>query len=359
MDTSAYWAALHRIPTLGPRRLLRLVNALGSAKAVWEATEKQLRALPQVESAVIDSMIMHRPGIILDEIWQSMVNNGIKVLTIEDSSYPLNLKRINDPPPVLYYKGELPFETLHIAVIGARKATPYGKKVAEQLGLELAQAGVVVTSGMARGIDTYAHRGALKGKGFTIAVLGSGLDVVYPPENKGLMDEIIEHGMVISEYLPGTQPEAKNFPIRNRIISGLSDGTVVVEAGEKSGALITVDFALEQGRDVFAVPGPVTSSMSRGSNGLIKQGAKLVQDINDILEEYKIVQTLFPNDPGTGTDLTGEEQRVLEQLSAVPVQLDDLACLTGLTISRLNVILTYLEIKGAIRQLPGKFYIAS
>ncbi|MHB1126605.1 MAG: DNA-processing protein DprA [Bacillota bacterium] len=359
METRAYWVALHHIPILGPRRMLRLVSFLGSAQAVWEAPENQLRSIPQVEPAVVDSILKHRPGINPEEVWLSLLRSGIETLTIEDISYPLNLKRISDPPPVLYWKGKLPVPALNIAVVGARKATPYGKKVAEQLALDLVRAGVTVTSGMARGIDTYAHRGALRGNGYTIAVLGSGLDVIYPPENKLLMGEIINHGLVVSEFFPGTQPEARNFPARNRIISGLADGTVVVEAGEKSGALITVDFALEQGRDVFAVPGPVTSSMSRGTNALIKQGAKLVEDFRDILEEYNVIQPLFRSEKGEGTNLTGEERLVLEQLSSVPVQLDDLARFTGLLISQLNVILTYLEIKGVVRQLPGKYYINS
>ena len=234
------------------------------------------------------NLLSYRPktSIDIDKEIGLIKKYDVEVITIDEDQYPKNLKHIYNPPRVLYVKGKLiPEDYYSIGIVGSRKASFYGQQNAERLGSELAQKGFTVISGMARGIDTYAHKGALKAKGRTIAVLGSGINVVYPPENKTLMDEISRNGAVISEFPIDTRPNRQNFPMRNRIISGLSMGVLVIEAARKSGALITASFALEQGREVFSLPGRVDMSTSRGTLGLIKEGAKLVESVDDILEE--------------------------------------------------------------------------
>jgi len=248
---------------------------------------------------------------------------------------------------------------LAVAVVGSRKPSPYGLLVAEKLAKDLAALGITVVSGMARGIDTAGHKGALAGGGRTVAVLGCGPDVVYPRENKKLVDRIVENGAVISEYPLGTLPEPWHFPARNRIISGLSLGTVVVEAAEKSGALITADFALEQGRDVMAVPGNVVSPLSRGPHRLIRQGARLVEGAGDIIDEMGL-ERLFPvpeESSGGKYKMSAEEEALYRLLSLDPVPLDELIDRTGLPPQKVMAALMYLEIKGLTRQMPGKLYV--
>lgn len=219
--------------------------------------------------------------------------NKIKTLGFQDKDYPVNLRYIYQPPSTIYLRGELLLEdNIAIAIVGSRKATDYGLRNAERLGFELASRGVTVVSGLARGIDTAAHKGALRARGRTIAVLGSGLDVIYPPENKKLAEAITQYGAVISEFTPDAPPTRYNFPQRNRIISGLALGVVIVEAAKRSGSLITADFALEQGREVFALPGEIGSFTSEGTHNLIKQGAKLVQSIDDIIDELEALKEL-------------------------------------------------------------------
>lgn len=279
----------------------------------------------------------------------------VKYVTLLDADYPENLKTIFDPPPVLYYRGELKAEdALAVAIVGSRRATPYGRESATRLARELARAGVTVVSGLARGIDSCAHRGALAGGGRTLAVLGSGLDVIYPPENARLYAEIAENGAVISEFPLGTAPEPGHFPRRNRVISGLSRAVVVVEAARTSGSLITADCALEQGREVLAVPGPITSPMSWGTNNLIKQGAKLLQEVTDVLS------TLGLPSPGVEEaakpDLTTQEEKVYSFFSERALHIDELVHLSGLTVQEVTAILMMLELKGLVRQLPGKMF---
>lgn len=258
-----------------------------------------------------------------------------------------------------------------ISIVGSRKATSYGLEAGEELAYQLSMLGITITSGMARGIDSSAHKGALKAKGRTIAVLGCGHDIIYPPENKALIEEIIKSGAVISEYLPGTKPMAMNFPARNRIISGISLGVVVIEAAENSGSLITANFALEQGREVFALPGNINRINSKGTNKLIKEGAKLTTCIEDILEELEIYN-LIDNKKIDGIDednidneifdqkyyrgLDNEERRMIQCLKYEPLHVDYLANMTGYSIKHINSILTMLELKGVIEQMPGKIF---
>lgn len=356
-----YWIALQQAPGLGPRRIWQLIEHFGSAEEVWRAGDKEILSLPWLGKAG-EEFLVWRKKVAPAYLWERLCRQGVGVLTYSDAAYPPELKCIYSPPPVLYYRGNLTsLEHLKIAVVGTRRPTPYGLKVAQALTQGLAEAGIAVVSGLARGIDAAAHRGALKGRGPTIAVLGCGVDVVYPRENAGLFQEIVREGLILSELPPGTPPDKRHFPARNRIISGLARGTVVVEAGEESGALITADFALEQGRDVFAVPGPITSAQSKGTNNLIKQGAKMVTELQDILEEYipeKPESTFWRSEveAAASARLSPAEETVLAAVPAAPVALDELVAATGLSAREINVALTYLELQGLVQRLPGGLY---
>ena len=276
---------------------------------------------------------------------------------MKDPSYPPLLKTIYDPPYLLYYRGNLPAESdLCIAMVGSRRATPYGRYVAETIAWDLAKQEVWVVSGLARGIDAWSHLGCLQAGGKTAAILGCGLDIVYPQEHLVLCQRIAENGAVISEYPLGTPPYPQHFPARNRIISGFCRGVIVVEAAEKSGSLITADFALEQGRDVFAVPGPVTSAMSSGTHRLIKQGAKLIDSAADVLEEYSPSPVLSVEK----TDLfsfSQAEREVLELIAAGAADFDYLVVQTGIDAGAMAALLTGWEIKGLIKSMPGRQYV--
>lgn len=352
----AYFLAIHAATFMGARKMLGLIDYFGSAKEAWEADLDELQSFPHLSGKVSDLLEARRR---LDPVreYETLLRKGFRATTILDSGYPAVLRNIYDPPAVLYSLGNL--EALNeraLAVVGARNATPYGKQMARELARGIALAGYWVVSGMARGIDTEAHQGALDVGGLTVAVLGSGLEVIYPRENSRLFDRIAATGVVMSEFPPSTPPEPKNFPIRNRIISGLSRGVVVVEARARSGALITADLALEQGRDVFAVPGPVTSKTSQGTNNLIKQGAKLVSSVEDVLEEYQLVlrsQEVEATNPPLGEKAV----KVLELLGPEPVHLDRLVAATAWQPGELATLLLQLEIQGIIEVLPGNYFI--
>jgi len=307
---------------------------------------------------VVESIINvknHDPETRFDQ----MTAAGIRVVTWDEEAYPAMLRHIHNPPYVLYYRGQIDcLAGTAIALVGSRLASYYGKNTARKLGRELAARGIVVVSGLARGIDSEAHRGALE-TGQTVAVLGCGLDVVYPPENKKLYSEIADNGAVVSEFPCHIGPEPGNFPMRNRIISGLCRGVVVIEAQEKSGALITADFALEQGRDVFAVPGPINSKSSVGTNNLIKQGAKLVSSLEDIIEEYEDVASTLSGELAQPVLplLSREENQILESIENDPGHFDYLLERTGLNIGQLSTLLLQLELRGIITALPGNYYI--
>ena len=380
MDKKAYWIGLHQVPGLGPKRFQLLLDRFKHPKEVWHARESHLAEVMGKNSSVFKNLLECRQSLDLTAVCTELERRGVTVLTLEDPAYPSSLRNIYDPPPVLYVLGSLEeVDSLALAMVGSRRATPYGKAVAERLAGQLAQKGFTIVSGLARGIDTAGHRGALKAKGRTVAVLGCGVDIVYPRENKHLFEQITNNGAVISEFPLGSPPIPLNFPARNRIISGLSLGVVVVEAAENGGALITTDFALEQGRDVFAVPGPITSQYSRGTNNLIKEGARLVQGVEDVIEEYlSRFPTLLGNPPqqvswqsleGFGeenprvsskiedTALNSEEKILLQLISLEPISIENLIAESGLTPSRVNSILMILEMKGLVNQLPGRCYI--
>lgn len=361
METKYYHVLLSMVEGLGPKWLATLTKAFGTPQEVWHAPEAEIKAIPRIPRKVVADLIHKRDTLVPEQVLAKLQQAGIEFIFGDEQVYPPLLKEIFDPPKVLYIKGnpallQLPM----VAIVGARKASPYGLTVAEKLGRELAEAGICVVSGMARGIDTAAHKGALSVNGPTMAVLGCGVDVVYPAENRRLMLEIAKRGLVISEFPPGTGPAAGNFPVRNRIISGLSKGVVIIEAAEKSGSLITADCALEQGRDVFAVPGQISNPLNKGAHKLIKQGAKLVEDVSDILDELGTYSNSFDYSLSrklSKIDLTVEEKTLYNVISDEPVCSETLIEQTGLEPALVISMLLVMELKGLIRQMPGERYI--
>ncbi|MCU0642936.1 MAG: DNA-processing protein DprA, partial [bacterium] len=288
---------------------------------------------------------------------------GIEIIDFWDEKYPENLKRIYDPPAFLFVKGTLVKQDKYaISIVGTRLPSSYGKVVAEKIAKELAQKGLVIVSGLARGIDTISHWAAVQSGGRTIAVMGSGLDHIYPGENKKLAEKIIEQGALISEFPMGTKPDAVNFPRRNRIISGMALGTIVVEAGLKSGALLTANYALEQNREIFAVPGNINSPKSLGTNQIIKDGAKLISSANDVLIELEPQLKHFLKDDEAKSrelpqDLSELEKMLLEKLSNVPIHIDKLSKVIGKSTAETLSALLPLEFKDLVKQLPGKLFV--
>lgn len=359
MDERIYWLGLQILLSGAGRRLWSLIDHFDSPQKVWEAQVKELTGVPGLNHEGVLDFARRRAAVDPVRRVQEMTGAGISYLCYNDPEYPAALRFIHDPPAALFVRGALKItDEMALAVVGSRKPTAYGRLVAEKIAADLAAAGITVVSGLARGIDTAAHRGALAVGGRTVAVLGCGPDVVYPRENSGIMEQIIERGAVVSEFPPGSPPEAWHFPARNRIISGFSKGVLVVEAAEKSGALITADFALEQGRDVMAVPGNVTSSLSKGTNRLIKQGAKLVESAGDIIEELGL-NSLFPRTAAAEhppIKLGSEEEEVLRLLTVEPVLLDELVERSGLSARAVQIALMFLVTKGlASRSAGGKY----
>lgn len=359
MQERDYIIGLRHIPGLGAKTISNLVRGFGSAKDLWQASRKELLGRTGQTEFFVDNFLKHRGAIHLEELLNGLALKQIKTVTILDQEYPANLKLIYDPPPVLFYQGQWQVnDTYAFGIVGSRKTTVYGQRVAEQFGRELASAGIVVVSGMARGVDTFAHRGCLEAAGRTIAVLGSGIDVIYPRENINLAHNIKEKGVLVTEFIPGTPPLAGNFPARNRIIAGLSLGILVVEAAAKSGALITADFALENGRDVFAIPGPISSLNSKGTNNLIKQGAKLIDQVGDILEELGLGTRALPETNGeTLVNLSSDEQTLYDYLSWTPLRVEELVLQTKWVPSKVQTVLTLLELHGLIVQVPGRQFV--
>lgn len=346
---------------LGCRGAGRLMAALGSPRAVVRAGPGTLNRLG-IPDDVAQSLSSREVRLRAEREIHKCRQHQVTVLTLRDAHYPSLLKEIFDPPVVLFASGDLSCLALpSISMVGSRKATAYGLNTAEKIACDLAERGLLVTSGLARGIDTASHRGALRGKGQTVAVLGSGLDSIYPRENGPLARQIRANGCILSEFPLGTRPLARHFPMRNRIISGISLATCLVEANQSSGSLITSRLALDQGREVLAVPGNITSKTSYGPNLWIKQGAKLVQDWQDIVEELPpfIQERLqVPTGPQPSARLTEKERKVLESLSAdQAIPIDQLLESTRLTSSELLCTLSELEMQDRIRQLPGKAFL--
>ncbi len=360
-----YHNALNSITFLGPRRIAALLKHFGTAEATWSAPSEQITAVLNLQKNT-KKFDQERSKIDPQKLWAHLAEKEISCISANCPGYPLLLKQIPDPP-FLYYRGSLRnIDRPAVAIVGSRRCTFYGREVAHRLAFELAAAGVFVVSGMALGIDTAAHQGALENKGYTAAVLGCGVDRCYPPRNIELMEKIINEGALISEFPPGTEPRPANFPQRNRIISGLSLGCVVVEATAKSGSLITAHYALEQNREVFAVPGNIGSPYSLGSHRLIKEGARLVESSADILEELSLVKLSNQQQPAeeqltidmcsTGICLTEDEKTLLNLIPYQPMHIDDIIRQSGLKASSASALLLSLELKSSIRQTPGKYF---
>jgi DNA processing protein len=360
-DNIFYWLALSLVPGVGSTLFKRLLERFKTPEAVFRAPARELSVVEGLGEKVVQDICrgpfekgVERELYLLEKV-------GGKIVTSGDEGYPKRLKEIYDPPPVLYVRGQIKKEDeLAIAIVGSRKTSPYGRWFTERVSRELVQQGVTVVSGMARGIDSVAHQGAVSEGGRTIAVLGCGVDIVYPRENRKLCEQIMDHGAVVSEFPMGSPPEAGHFPKRNRIISGLSLGVVVVQAGKGSGSLITANYALEQGRDVFAVPGNVGAESSQGTNQLIKEGAKLVVSSGDILEEilphWKRDEKKIEEVEDRGKGLSEEERALYALLGDVPLHIDAIIRETQLEPGKVSSLLLNLELKGMVSQWPGKSF---
>jgi DNA processing protein len=353
-----YWVAFNLVKGIGAVRLQAVRDHFGDLALAWQAPQDALEAAG-LSPKLAERVTQIRARVDLDKYMTKVASQGIQVLTWDDERYPTRLKEIDQPPPVLYMRGTLTGEdSWAVAVVGTRRVSAYGRQVAEELAACLANNGVTVVSGLARGVDATAHQSALKAGGRTIAVFGCGVDRIYPPEHSQLAEKIRTQGALLSDYAPGTPPDASNFPPRNRIISGLSMATVVVEAGETSGALITAQFAADQGREVFAVPGNILATQSKGANRLIAQGAHPLLSANDLLDvlnlrrvtEQREVRKILP-----GNEI---EAKLLSVLTHEPLHMDDIRNQTGLPIERVSATLVMMELKGLVRQVGGMNYVA-
>ncbi|MGI5853641.1 MAG: DNA-processing protein DprA [Bacillota bacterium] len=361
MDEKRYWLAWNMVGGVGPKRFSMLLAHFGGAEAAWHASPDQLRIIPGFSDVIIKNRIKITEQDI-DQLIKQTTEARAVVITLADQDYPPLLRHIYDAPPVLYVRGKPDFGRPSIAVVGTRTPTPLGRNIARRISAELAAHGITVVSGLARGVDTAAHQGALSCQGQTIAVLGSGIDIVYPSENYALAQKIGEHGANVTEFPPGMAPYAGNFPARNRIISGLSLGVLVVEAGLDSGSLITAEYALEQGRDVFAIPGAPGNNLSKGPNMLIKQGAKLVEEVSDILEELLLPDCYLSKTADTASASTEKngrslEKRISDLLTVRPVHINEIARMTGLDIARISAVLLDMEMNGLILRMQGDLIV--
>jgi DNA processing protein len=356
-----YWLALSLTPGIGSTLMRRLLDRFNTPEAVFHAPMKELSKIEGLGEKVVQEIRKGPLEKVVERELSLLREVGGRVITLKDEEYPKRLKDIYDPPALLYVRGALKKEDeFAISIVGSRKTTPYGRWFTEKVSQELARHGLTIVSGMARGIDSLAHWGAISGGGRTIAVLGCGVDVIYPSENRNLFAKMIDRGAILSEFPMGSPPEGGHFPRRNRIISGLSLGVVVVQASEKSGSLITAGYALEQGREVFAVPGNVGTESSRGTHRLIKEGAKLVESSEDILEEilpqWRGERETTPKVEIPRPDLTEEERVLYELLSETPLHIDVMIRESRMDPGKVSSLLLNLELKGMISQWPGKCF---
>ncbi|KLU63284.1 hypothetical protein CEB3_c03240 [Peptococcaceae bacterium CEB3] len=384
-------AALREVPGLGSRRLRQLIAVFGSAEAAWHAPAP---AFANWKDAWVSAMLGMRKTIRPEGVAEELERAGIRLVVPAEGHYPKLLAELADAPPLLYFKGHLSEGQEGLAIVGSRRGTAYGKAAAEFLARKVAARGIVIVSGLARGIDTSAHKGTLAADGVTWAFLGNGLDTIYPPENRKLAEAILERGALLSEFVPGTPPDGGHFPARNRLISGACRGVVVIEAAAKSGALITADFALEQGREVFALPGPIFSEMSKGTNHLLRQGARIVDEVDDIWAEIPVwrkdggaggeprlgpqsgarreaacggaakgtedrgaLGRRYSKGCGPGGNVDPAQAEILEQMSDLPIHVDQLACKVKMPVQELPLHLLELQLAGVIEQLPGQLYV--
>jgi DNA processing protein len=353
-----YWVAFNNIPGIGRVRLGQLESYFGSLEQAWQAPVCELKK-SGLDGPALRAIGENRDGIDPAAEMSKLERHGVKVLISNDKAYPRRLKEIYDFPPVLYFRGELkPEDEWCLAVVGTRRATVYGKQITEELTADLARSKITIVSGLARGIDTIAHRAALEAGGRTIAVFASGLDIIYPAENARLAHDIMENGALLSEYPLGMKPRAENFPRRNRILSGLSLGVLVTEGGEDSGAMITAADAIEQNREVFAVPGSILSPASRGTNQLIQKGeAKLVRQYTDILEELNLMAVERQMEMREVLPESENESLLLKQLGAEPAHIDEVCRRSGLPAATVSSTLAMMELKGMVKQVGTMNYV--
>ena len=354
-----YWVGFNIVRGIGPTRLRALLDYFGDVERAWHAPDAELQRAG-LDRRSRANLLTVRATYDLDLELARIAESGARVLTWESADYPRLLREIADPPPVLYVKGTITEEDAWaVAVVGTRRASPYGREVTRRLTETLARSGITIVSGMARGIDAEAHWSALKAGGRSIAVLGCGIDQVYPPEHRKLAAEIAAHGAVVSDYPLGTPPEGINFPPRNRIISGLTLGVLVTDAGVRSGALITADFAAEQGRDVFAVPGSILARGCAGTNGLIRDGAHVVLGPEDILEELNLTMVAEQAEARQVLPSDATEAALLAHMTEEPTHVDELGRQVGLPIAQVTSTLAIMELKGMVRQMGGMKYVVA
>ncbi len=353
--------SLYLVEGIGSIRLRALMAKFGEVQTIFNADEQLLITIDGIDLKLARRIKEAKNSTLAREQLKQAEQSGAKIMTFWDQDYPKNLKKIYDPPAFLFIKGEFkPEDEFAVAIVGTRMPSSYGKYCAEKLSQDLVQKGFVVVSGLARGIDTLAHQAALRAGGRTIAVLGSGVDIIYPSENHKLYKQISENGAVVSEFLFGTKPDAPNFPRRNRIVSGLCLGTLVVEAGLKSGALITANYSLEHNREVFSIPGNINSPKSIGCNRLIMEGAKLVLSVDDIINELEPQLDHLARQnriQRAQITLSTAEKKLLDSLASEPIHIDTIAANNNISISQALGILLSLEIKEMIKQIPGKYFI--
>ncbi len=359
MSQKPYWIGINLVKGIGAVRLRGLLDFFGDAKTAWEANPDDLRTAG-LSPAIVKRFVHTRENVDLQKVWDEIAAKNIRVMNWEDADYPARLREIAQPPPILYLQGEILLEedAWAVAIVGTRRVTAYGRQVTEEIATFLAQKGITIVSGLARGVDGIAHSSALKAGGRTLAVLGSGVNRIYPPEHRNLAASISKSGAVLSDYAPDTPPEGSNFPKRNRIISGLSMATIVIEAGKTSGALITANFSLEQGREVFALPGNIYAPQSKGPNKLIQNGAHPLLRPHDVLEvlditritQHKNAQHLLPTDE--------TELQLLSALSHEPSHIDEIRAETGLAVEKVSSTLVMMELKGMVRHVGSMNYVS-
>lgn len=355
MET-AYWVAVSRVPHIGPARIDRLVQRFGSLRIAWSAPPHELRAV--LDARPLAELLDARGRVEPLREHERLRDKGIWAVHPGHPGYPRFLAEISGRPSVLYLRGELtPADEAAVGIVGTRRSTPYGRQAAERIAGELAEAGVTVISGLARGVDGVAHRAALDAGGRTIAVLGSGVDIIYPAEHRQLAERMLDSGAIVSEQPPGAKPDAQNFPARNRIISGMSLGIVVIEAPMKSGALITASFAGDQGREVFVVPGNVFAPSSEGTNQLLRDGARIVRDGKDVLEDLGLGSRPAAVDIQQAMILSEREQRLRDAIRGEPRHIDELAEETGMPVAEVGALLFGMELNGVVRNQGAQFYV--
>lgn len=353
-----FWIGLRQTCGIGNVLCKQLIERFCSPQHIFEADRRELTSVPGITEKTVAALHGFKPSAAIEREIERAISRNISIIPYTHAAYPRNLRHIHDPPAYIYVKGDIAAgDDRSLAVVGSRNPSEYGRRVTRDITRDIAAQRVTIVSGMARGIDTKAHQSALSAGGRTIAVLGSGIDVIYPPENRKIYEAAAQAGAVISEYPPETEPNSYHFPARNRIISGIARGVLVTEASLKSGSLITARLALEQGRDVFAIPGSAYSYKARGPHALIKNGAKLVESAGDILEELQWETSTDNPAAESALPVSDEAQAVYRLLTAEPVQIDNLIAQSARSSASVSALLLELELGGHIRQLPGKRFV--